>query len=95
MVRRFGIDPVMGDLSDRDTLTKEARLADVVVNAADSDHRGAVEALVSALPGSGKALVHTSDSSIVADDARREASTSFSTRTRRSSLSRIRPRGSP
>ncbi len=43
-----------------------------MINAADSDHRGAVEALIEARAGSRKPLVHTSGSSIVADDARGE-----------------------
>lgn len=73
-VRAFGIEPVPGDLNHRDLLAAEARRADGVVNAASSDHRGAVEALVEALAGSGKPLLHTSGSSIVGDDARGEFS---------------------
>lgn len=73
-VRRFGIEPVLGDLDDRGLLAAEAGRADGVVNAASSDHRGAVEALVEALAGSGKPLLHTSGSSIVGDDARGEFS---------------------
>jgi nucleoside-diphosphate-sugar epimerase len=73
-VRRFGVEPVPGDLDDHDLLAAEARRADAVVNAASSDHRGAVEALVGALAGSCKPLLHTSGSSIVATDARGEAS---------------------
>ena len=45
-----------------------------MVNAASSDHRSAVEALIAALAGSGKPLVHTSGSSIVADEAMGEPS---------------------
>jgi nucleoside-diphosphate-sugar epimerase len=41
---------------------------------ASSDHRGAVETLVSSLSGSGKALIHSSGSSIVADLAMGEPS---------------------
>ena len=74
VVRRFGVEPVLGDLGDRDLLMAEAKRADGVVNAASSDHRGAVEAFVEALAGSGKPLVHTSGSSIVGDDARGEFS---------------------
>lgn len=73
-VAGFGIEPVRGDLDDYDLLVAEARRADAVVNAADSDHRRVVEALVEALAGSGKVLVHTSGSSIVGDDARGEPS---------------------
>lgn len=63
----LGIAPVQGDLDDRDVLMREARAADAVVNAASSDHRGAAQALLDALEGSGKTLLHTSGSSIVGD----------------------------
>lgn len=72
--RRFGIEPVAGTLEDADVLTREARAADVVVNAASSDDRFAADTLVAALAGSGKTLIHTSGSSIVADQARGEPS---------------------
>lgn len=68
-VRAFGIVPVLGTLSDHSLLADEARSADAVVNAASSDDRGAVDAILSALVGSEKAFLHTSGSSIVADDA--------------------------
>jgi nucleoside-diphosphate-sugar epimerase len=71
-VARLGLEPVVGDLDDRDLLVGEARRANAVVNAASSDHRGAAEALVEGLEGSGKALLHTSGSSVVGDDARGE-----------------------
>jgi uncharacterized protein YbjT (DUF2867 family) len=44
--------------ADADLLQAEARAADAVVNAASSDHRGAVEALISGLSGSGKPFLH-------------------------------------
>ncbi|MBB2915296.1 nucleoside-diphosphate-sugar epimerase [Streptosporangium becharense] len=62
---RLGIQPVVGSLDDASTLTEHAGRADAVVNAADSDHRRAVETLIAALAGSGKPLIHTSGSSIV------------------------------
>ncbi|MEO3874646.1 NAD-dependent epimerase/dehydratase family protein [Nonomuraea sp. B12E4] len=71
---RLGVTPVLGTLDDRDLLAERAQAADAVINAADSDHRGAVEALVEALAGSGKPLLHTSGSSIVGTDSRGEAS---------------------
>ncbi len=55
-------------------MREEARAADAVVNAASSDHRSAIEALLAGLAGSGKALVHSSGSSIVADLAMGEPS---------------------
>jgi len=73
-LRRLGIDAVLGNLEDGALLAMEARRAEAVVNAADSDHRGAVDVLVEALAGSGKDLLHTSGSSVVGDDARGEPS---------------------
>ena len=66
-LQKLGIDPVEGDLDDRTQLVAEARAADAVINAADSDHRSAVEALLDGLEGSDKVLLHTSGSSIVGD----------------------------
>ncbi len=74
LVRARGVEPVIGSLDDRDLLEHEARQADGVVNAADSDHRGAAEALIAGLAGTGKALVHTSGSSIISDEAMGEPS---------------------
>ncbi|MDT0320806.1 NAD-dependent epimerase/dehydratase family protein [Streptomyces millisiae] len=71
---RLGIAPVVGTLDDATLLTAQAGAADAVVNAADSDHRGAVEALIAGLAGSGKPLLHTSGSSIVGTDSRGEPS---------------------
>ena len=65
----FGVEPVIGGLDDAAILVAEAGRADGVINAADSDHRGAVEALLEGLAGSEKPFIHTSGSSIVADDA--------------------------
>jgi nucleoside-diphosphate-sugar epimerase len=68
-----GIAPVLGGLGDRSILGDAGRAADAVINAADSDHLYAAEALVAALEGSGKRLLHTSGSSVVADRAAGEA----------------------
>lgn len=65
-----GIDPVVGDLANEALLSREARAADVVVNAANADDLASVEVLIAAMSGSGKLLVHTSGSSVVGDDAR-------------------------
>lgn len=73
-VRRTGVEPVLGLLDDAALLTREAQSADAVVNAASSDDRSAVETLIAALAGSGKALIHTSGSSIIADEALGEPS---------------------
>jgi nucleoside-diphosphate-sugar epimerase len=63
-----GIEAILGTLDDAAILQNVARSADAVINAASSDHRGAVEALVAALEHSSKPLIHTSGSSIVGDD---------------------------
>ncbi len=73
-VAAHGVEPVIGSLDDAALLREEARTADSVVNAASSDHRGAIEALLAGLAGSGKAFVHSSGSSIVADLAMGEPS---------------------
>lgn len=73
-VRSLGMEPVIGSLDDADVLVAEAVRADAVVNAADSDHRGAVDAMLAALAGSGKPFLHTSGSSIVGTDSRGEPS---------------------
>ncbi|MGU3348596.1 NAD-dependent epimerase/dehydratase family protein [Pseudomonas monsensis] len=66
-LKALGITPVIGTLEDSTLLVAQARAADAVINAASSDHRGAVEALLDALRGSNKAFLHTSGSSIVGD----------------------------
>jgi nucleoside-diphosphate-sugar epimerase len=66
----LGIEPVLGVLEDSGLLTQEARRADAVIDAASSDHEQSAQALIAALKESGKALLHTSGSSVIADDAR-------------------------
>jgi uncharacterized protein YbjT (DUF2867 family) len=73
-VAAHGIEPVIGSLDDALLLQAQAHACDGVVNAASSSHRGAVEALIAGLAGSGKPLLHTSGSSIVADRAMGEPS---------------------
>ena len=73
-VRERGMEPLVGTLDDADLLAAAAREADAVINAADAEHRGAVEAILPALAGSGKAFLQTSGSSIVADLAGGERS---------------------
>ncbi len=68
-VRSLGIEPVSGTLEDGALLARQARDADAVIHTADADHRAAVESMLAALAGSGKAFVHTSGSSIVGDQA--------------------------
>ncbi len=74
LVAAHGVEPVVGSLDDTALLQTEARSADAVINAASSDHRGAVEALIAALSGSVKPFIHSSGTSIVADLALGEPS---------------------
>ena len=73
-VEKLGIQPLIGTLDDADLLRNAAADADAVVNAADSDHQGAIEAMLDGLEGSGKPFVHTSGSSVISDTANGEAS---------------------
>jgi len=73
-VRAFGIEPVMGTLDDGGILSRAAQAAELVVNAASADHKGAVTALLDALTGSGKPFIHTSGSSIVGTRSKGERS---------------------
>jgi nucleoside-diphosphate-sugar epimerase len=73
-VTAHGIEAVIGTLDDTALLQAEARASDGVVNAANSGHRGAVDALIAGLAGSKKPLIHTSGSSNVADRALGEPS---------------------
>lgn len=66
-LKALGMNAVIGTLDDSQLLAEQARAADAVINAASSDHRGAVEALLDALRGSNKVFLHTSGSSIVGD----------------------------
>lgn len=73
-VAAHGVAAVIGSLDDAELLQAEARDSDGVINAANSGHRAAAEALIAGLAGSGKPLVHTSGSSIIADKAMGEPS---------------------
>src|SRR5262245_21211963 len=45
-VAAYGVEAVVGSLDDAALLQAEARAADAVINAASSDHRGAVEGVL-------------------------------------------------
>ncbi len=63
--KAVGIEPVIGSLDVSQVLTAAAQAADAVINTANADHGPSADALVAALAGSGKKLIHTSGSSIV------------------------------
>jgi nucleoside-diphosphate-sugar epimerase len=69
LISERGIDPVVGTLDDWEVLAGAAATADVVIHAASADHAGSVISLIAALERSGKPLIYTSGSSIVADSA--------------------------
>jgi len=58
-----------GTLDDAGAISAAAREAEAVIDTAEANHPGVVEAIASALRGSGKAFLHTSGSGIVATDA--------------------------
>lgn len=66
----IGISPVQGSLDDAALLAEEAKAADAVIHAANSDHLASVQTFLEVLKGTGKAFIHTSGSSVVGDDAR-------------------------
>jgi nucleoside-diphosphate-sugar epimerase len=72
-LRELGVKPILGSLDDSQIVGEAAREADGVINAANSDHRPVVDAVVEALTGTGKPFIQTSGSSIVCDDARGES----------------------
>jgi nucleoside-diphosphate-sugar epimerase len=69
LLKDRGIEPVLGDLDDLETLATAALAADSVIHAANADHAGSVVTLLAALERSGKTLIHTTGSAIVADSA--------------------------
>lgn len=71
-IAELGIKPVLGELADGAVLAREARAADAVVNAASSDDLTAVASFIDALSGTGKTFIHTSGTSVLADDANGE-----------------------
>lgn len=73
-VKAHGIEPLRGTLDDLDLLTEAARRCDAVINAASADHAASIGAVIAGLAGSGKALIHTSGTSIVGDMAGGKAS---------------------
>jgi len=66
-VRERGIEPVLGTLSDLEVLARASLQADAVINTANADDRPSVEAMLTAIKGTGKTFIQTSGSSIVAD----------------------------
>src|ERR1700709_1065334 len=68
-LRRRGMRTVPGTLDDAALITKAASAADAVIDTAEANHPGVVDAIAAGLRGSGKFFLHTSGSGIVATDA--------------------------
>jgi nucleoside-diphosphate-sugar epimerase len=69
-LKDLGIEPLIGVLDDAELLSKEARKVDAIICAANADHRESVEAILSAVEGTNKVVIHTSGTSLIGDDAR-------------------------
>jgi nucleoside-diphosphate-sugar epimerase len=69
LLKDRGIESVLGNLDDPEIITNAAHEADAVIHAASADHAGAVVTLIAALERSGKTLICTTGSGIVADSA--------------------------
>ncbi len=69
LLAKAGIAPVRGALDETEALARAAGEADAVAHAADADHAASARALLAALGGTGKTLIHTSGSSIVGTPA--------------------------
>jgi nucleoside-diphosphate-sugar epimerase len=69
LLKDRGIESVLGSLDDPEIITKTAHEADAVIHAASADHPGSVVTLIAALERSGKTLIYTTGSGIVADSA--------------------------
>ena len=69
LLKERGVEPIVGTLDDSQILTNAAHDADAVIHAASADHPGSVVTLIAALELSGKTLITTTGSGIVADSA--------------------------
>ena len=68
-IEASGMRAVLGTLDDSDVIARAAREADAVIDTAEANHAGVVDAIASAVRGSGKFFLHTSGSGIVATNA--------------------------
>ncbi|MGH8686733.1 MAG: NAD-dependent epimerase/dehydratase family protein [Burkholderiales bacterium] len=66
-VRALGFEPALGTLDDGELLARLAASCDAVIDTANAEHAASVEALLTALAGSGKPFIRTSGSSVVGD----------------------------
>lgn len=64
-LKKRGIEPVAGSLTDHGPLSRAASTVDGVINAANSDNPFVVHAILPRLKGTGKVFIQTSGSSVV------------------------------
>src|SRR5262245_26094103 len=64
-LKKRGIEPLAGSLTDHGVLVRAARSVDGVINAANSDNPFVVHAILPRLHGSGKVFIQTSGTSVV------------------------------
>jgi nucleoside-diphosphate-sugar epimerase len=64
-LKKRGIEPLAGSLTDHGVLARAARTVDGVINAASSDNPFVVHAILPQLRGSGKVFIQTSGTSVV------------------------------
>ncbi len=72
-LQKLGMKTVLGTLDDSEVIERAAREAEAVIDTAEANHAGVVDAIASGVRGSGKLFLHTSGSGIVATDAAGEA----------------------
>jgi hypothetical protein len=65
----LGTESVLISPEDHDLLGREAQQSEGVINAAGSNHRDVIAALIKGLPASGKPLQHINSSSAIGNDA--------------------------
>ena len=73
-LRKRGIEPLLGALSDAEALSEGVEQTEAVINTAEANDRHAVEAMLPVLEGTDKPFIHTSGSGIVGDLAAGEPS---------------------
>jgi nucleoside-diphosphate-sugar epimerase len=73
----LGVVPVVGHLAETAVIARAVQASDAVINTAEADDVDLLKPLLAALMGTGKALIHTSGSSIVVDDAQGEIASSI------------------
>jgi nucleoside-diphosphate-sugar epimerase len=69
----LGVEPIKATLADTRAIADAACRADAIVNAADADNSLVVRAILDAAADTGKRFIHTSGSSVIADNAGGEA----------------------